>query len=98
MSSQKGGRIKNKIYVLRKDRRSQVSAMGWSLDGDDLLEGTPPKAHLWVEKDGQMAASLPNSRDRMVNAKRLILKMSERAGVPPPREHSVRRQRLHCSS
>ena len=58
--------------------------MGWSLDADDLLEGTPPKVHLWVEKDGQMAASFPNSRDKMVNAKRLILKMSERAGVALP--------------
>lgn len=58
--------------------------MGWSLGADDLLEGTPPEAHLWVEKGGQMAASLPNSRDRMINAKRLILKMNERTGVATP--------------
>lgn len=39
ISSQKGDSIKKKIYVLRKDRRHQVSEMGWSLDGDDLIEG-----------------------------------------------------------
>lgn len=68
--------------------------MGWSLDGDDLLEG-----HFWKYAFGMRKMELCLLHYVITETKSSMPRADawkSRGG--DPWEHSVRRQRLHCSS